>query len=389
MCLGATYSWSVYVHPIKMLTGLLQGAVQIPFTVFYFTFPAVMMLAGMLLPRLGTRRSAMLGGAVFGSGWILAGMGHIHFAFTVLGIGLLGGIGAGFAYIVPIAVCIQWFPRHKGLVTGIAVAGFGGGAALVSQVGGSLMALHSLTPFQTFSIFGTVFLILVVAAGSAMNPPEGKRPQKIPPLNPKSLIAVLEFRILYFAMFMGLVAGFTVNANLKELYTGLNTGAGIAAVSIFAIANAGGRIVWGTIFDRLAATSVIEANLVFQALVIGAAPWILHTAAGLWAFAALTGFNYGGVLVIYVSTAARRWGNENVARIYGWLFTSNIPAAISPMIAGAVYDRLGSFSLPLWVIAGLLVLTAFILRQAAKEYIEYSEDSTPHTNTEIGPEGKF
>ncbi len=55
MCLGATYSWSVYVQPLKTLTGLQQGPVQIPFTVFYFMFPLTMMAAGTFLPRIGPR----------------------------------------------------------------------------------------------------------------------------------------------------------------------------------------------------------------------------------------------------------------------------------------------------------------------------------------------
>lgn len=365
MCLGATYSWSVYVYPIKKLTGLLQGPVQLPFTVFYFTFPAVVMLAGMLLPRLGYRRSAMLGSFLFGSGWIIAGLGRIHFAYTVIGIGLLGGVGAGFAYIVPIAVCTQWFPRHKGLVTGIAVAGFGGGAALVSHVGGTLMAFQDLTPFQTFTIFGSVFLFLVTLAGSNMISPLGKSPQANPYLNPKSVVNGREFRILYLAMFMGLVAGFTINANLKELNTNLDLSSGIAAVSIFAIANASGRIIWGMLFDHVSSIAAIQANLIFQALVLGSAPWLLNTAMGLWVVAALTGFNYGGVLVIYVSTSARRWGNEHVASIYGRLFSSNIPAALSPMIAGVIYDQCGNFTMPLQVIAGLLLMTAIIVQRTA------------------------
>ena len=138
MCLGATYSWSVYVQPLKDLTGLAQGPVQIPFTLFYFIFPLTMMIAGGFLPKIGPRISAMVGGLLFGGGWLLAGLGSQSFAFTMLGIGGMAGIGAGMAYIVPIAVCIRWFPRSPGLVTGIAVAGFGGGGALGSQSGGSV-----------------------------------------------------------------------------------------------------------------------------------------------------------------------------------------------------------------------------------------------------------
>ena len=78
MCLGATYSWSVYVRPLREITGLNQGPVQLPFTVFYFAFPATMMLSGTFLPRLGPRRSAMIGGVIFGCGWLLAALGGVH-----------------------------------------------------------------------------------------------------------------------------------------------------------------------------------------------------------------------------------------------------------------------------------------------------------------------
>ena len=96
LCLGATYAWAVFVAPIKAVSGLGQGPVQAPFTVFYIAFPATAIVAGMLLGRIGPRRSAMLGGLLFGGGWVVAGLGSDHFAFTVLGVGLLGGIGVGF-----------------------------------------------------------------------------------------------------------------------------------------------------------------------------------------------------------------------------------------------------------------------------------------------------
>lgn len=79
MCLGATYSWSVYVQPLKALTGLQQGPVQIPFTIFYFIFPLTMMVAGNLLPPLTPRLGAILGGACFGGGWLLASLGGHSF----------------------------------------------------------------------------------------------------------------------------------------------------------------------------------------------------------------------------------------------------------------------------------------------------------------------
>ncbi|MDP3282861.1 MAG: MFS transporter, partial [Desulfobacterales bacterium] len=164
MCLGATYSWSVYVEPLRKLTGLLQGLVQLPFSVFYFAFPFTMIFSGFFLKRFGPAFCAVSGGILFGSGWILAGFGGNHFGFTITGIGLMGGVGAGLAYIVPIATCIRWFPERKGLVTGIAVAGFGGGAAFVSQAAGMMINSMGKSPFEAFTLFGITFMILVSMA---------------------------------------------------------------------------------------------------------------------------------------------------------------------------------------------------------------------------------
>ena len=200
MCLGATYSWSVYVHPLKELTSLAQGPVQLPFTIFYFVFPFTMMIAGNFLPRIGTRTSAMIGGRL------------------------------------------------------ITTAGF--------------------TPFETFLTFGVAFMTLVFMAGSTMKVPEENTTETPTALNPKTVLSHINFRILYMAMFIGLAAGFAVNANLKELYQGVgNATLGITAVSLFAIANAAGRILWGALFDRISSSSAIFANLICQAGILLMAPF--------------------------------------------------------------------------------------------------------------------
>ena len=358
MCLGATYSWSVYVQPLKILTGLQQGPIQVPFTAFYFIFPLTMMMAGTILPKFGPRICAMGGGFLFGSGWLIASLGYKNFIFTTLGIGVISGIGAGIAYIVPIAVCIRWFPNSKGLVTGISVAGFGGGAALVSQIGGYLMESMAHTPFETFFIFGLVFMGMVVCAGSTMKFPRDdiKFATQNKEVRFRTMISHPIFQILYGAMFIGLAAGFAVNANLKELFAGENmVQLGITGVSLFALANACGRIGWGMIFDRMQSATAIKVNLLFQAAVLLAAPSLLNSTTGFLVIATLTGFNYGGVLVIYVSTASRCWGAERVSQIYGWLFSSNIPASLSPILAGIVFDTLHSFNFALYGLSALLI----------------------------------
>lgn len=361
LCLGATYSWSVYVSSLKNLTGLSQGPVQVPFSVFYFVFPLTMVFSGGVLARKGPRFNAVAGGLLFGGGWIVAGMGGSGFAWTVSGIGLMAGVGAGLAYIVPISTCIQWFPRQKGLVTGIAVAGFGGGAAIVSQIGGFMMESLDRTPFQVFTFFGLVFGILVPCAGLVMQNAPGHGSAGRKPMELSGFLSRRIFWILYLAMVAALAAGFSVNANLKELYPGAGVQAGILAVSLFALANAAGRVVWGLVFDRVSPGKAVKANLLFQALLMFSASWLLSFKAGFLVFAVIAGFNYGGVLVLYASSTASLWGAGRMGQVYGWLFSANIPAALSPVLAGWAFDRMGSFVVPFAVIGILLVTVLFMV----------------------------
>ena len=367
LCLGATYSWSVFVRPIRDITGLSQATVQLPFTVFYFAFPLTVIFSGIALRRLGPARSAAAGGFLFGAGWLLASLGSTHFALTVLGIGVLAGVGVGLAYVAPIAVLVRWFPRQKGLVTGIAVAGFGGGAALIGQTAGRLMSAGGYSPYGVFALLGGIFVVEATTAGLAMKFPGGESASAAPLLPYREIIHQREFRLLYVLMIVALAAGFTVNANLKDLYPAGGLATGILGVSLFAMANAAGRLAWGAMFDRMSAATALRANLMAQAALLFASPFLLHAEAGFLLLAVVAGFNYGGVLVLYVSSVTRVWGAAHVGQVYGLLFSANIIAAPAPVLAGFWYDATKGFGWFL-VALGVLLLTFTILSRRLPKY---------------------
>jgi OFA family oxalate/formate antiporter-like MFS transporter len=361
LCLGATYSWAVFVEPLRGLFQLGQGRVQLPFSIFYVVFPLTMVGAGQLAERWGVRRSALLGAALFAGGWLTAGLAgaRLGFSAVAVGIGLLGGVGAGVAYVVPIWAAVQWFPEHKGLVTGVAVAGFGGGAALVSQAARTLMA-GGTGALTVFTLAGLSFLILAGASALVFRLPPGLSP---PPR--EGTWAVLRegpFRLLYLAMFAGLCAGFAVNANLKQIYPDATLLSGAVAVSLFAVFNAAGRIVWGFLHDRRPGPLFVQANLLAQMLVLVLGVVGLRSDALYYLFAGLAGFNYGGVLVLYAAEVGRRWGAARLARVYGLLFSSNAPAALSPVLVGFAFDRTGGFGWGFSTVSVLLVVAALALQ---------------------------
>jgi OFA family oxalate/formate antiporter-like MFS transporter len=169
------------------------------------------------------------------------------------------------------------------------------------------------------------------------------------------------FAVLYLAMFAGLAAGFAVNANMKELYGDAGIRTGVRAVAAFALANAAGRIAWGWTFDRSRSVVILQANLLLQAGLLMLHGVVLQSETGLMVFAALSGFNYGGILVLYASAVAEKWGTERLGQIYGCLFSANIPAAVAPIVAGVTFDRLGSFTPILWGIGALMAGGALAL----------------------------
>ena len=363
MCLGSTYAWSAFVQPIKDATGVDQARAQFPFSVFYFVFPLTALLQGFLPARVSPRLRAVVGGLLFGGGWVFAGLGGPDMRLTIAGVGVIGGVGVGLAYLVPIATCIAWFPRHKGLVTGIAIAGFGGGAALVGRLADGMIAGSGMSPYAALRLFGVSFALLIGLAALTMRRPDEAAEAHAAPLPWRSFLGAPAFWLLYATFFAGLAAGLGVNGNLKHLAAGGAAASGAAPIAWFALANAAGRILWGRLSDRVAPVPVLAANLVVTAALFGAASFVLGAPGGVGIFAALAGFDYGGVLVLHPTLVARQWGRADLMRIYGVLFTANIPAAVMPAAAGWAYERTGSFVAPLGVLAALLVAAALALRR--------------------------
>ena len=137
LCLGAIYSWSVFTPALRE-AGWSKVETQIVFSVSLATFAVVMVFAGRKLGSWGPRRLALAAGVTIGIGYLIAGIGGgTSFTAVLLGVGLVAGAGIGLGYVVPIAVGMRWFPDHKGMITGVAVAGFGFGALAWIKLAGS------------------------------------------------------------------------------------------------------------------------------------------------------------------------------------------------------------------------------------------------------------
>ena len=183
--IGAVYAWSVFSSALKAQEGvavhgmnLTNPEASLPFTVTIGMIFIGSYLGGRIQDKVGPRPVAMAGGIIYAIGCILASFAVSHDSsqlwLLVLGYGVISGFGLGFAYIVPIAMLQKWFPDHRGLITGLAVAGFGFGAVVTAPVAQWLIAMTPTEPNRAFLPLGIGYLVLaLIGASFFRNPPAG------------------------------------------------------------------------------------------------------------------------------------------------------------------------------------------------------------------------
>lgn len=369
LCLGAIYAWSVFVNPLKEAYKFSTTETQIIFSLGLASFALTMIFAGRLQDRKGPRIVATLGGAVLGLGYLIGSMSAGSFLIIALGVGVIGGAGIGLGYVCPIAACVKWFPDKRGLVTGLAVAGFGAGAWVFSQVATMLMAAEGV--LNTFMYLGVIFAVAVIAGAQLLrNPPAGWKPSGYNPPAAKAqskedyswreMVSTRQFWMLWIMFVFGALAGLMVIGILKPfgVVSGLTAAVAGSAVGILAIFNGAGRITWGVLSDKIGRNKSMSLMFLLQGVMMLALMQMGGSELALALAAAWVGFNFGGNFALFPSATADYFGTKNLGMNYGFVFTSyGVAGIVGPLLGGMVFDATGSY---LWAFipAGILCLIA-------------------------------
>ena len=163
LCLGAIYAWSVFTPKLTLsvakggMYGFSATQAAWIFSIGLLVFAVTVVISGKLIGIMGPRKLASIGGIVLGAGYILGGLFGSSFFTQLVFIGIVGGAGIGLAYVIPIAVGVKWFPDKKGMVTGLAVAGFGFGATIWVKAAGSWFGLIDNLNFSVSEAFRAYF----------------------------------------------------------------------------------------------------------------------------------------------------------------------------------------------------------------------------------------
>ncbi len=405
--LGTVYAFSVFVRPLETELGWSRSTTQWAFSIALVTFAIVMIPAGRLQDRIGPRLVASIGGLLLGISFLLGAVlvSPDRPWALYLTYGVIGGAGIGFAYVCPIAAAVKWYPDKKGLITGLAVAGFGAGALFFAgpasvlllppggegeamSLGQILLVGLGLSPGADAGIGWRAFFVLHgIVAGAAVlfgasflrNPPEG---WTLPGWTPDETVAKIQKDIgwsemlnrplacmLWLTFIFGATSGLLAIGQWKPMMGTILAGKTFAPVwmgtfgrfvepvAILAIFNAIGRIFWGKVSDLIDRPRAMMLMFLGQGLgfmmLVG-----IHSHLAVFLASAWVGLNFGGIFALFPSATADYFGTKNFGMNYGFIFTAyGVAGILGPAVGGVLFDVTQSYVMA-FVFAGVLCFLA-------------------------------
>jgi OFA family oxalate/formate antiporter-like MFS transporter len=297
-------------------------------------------VAGFWQDRKGPRIVASVGGFLLALGCLVAGMLHETVEGLVVGYGLIAGVGVGFAYVTPIAMCVKWFPDKRGMIVGLAVMGFGLGPLVFGpwlewMIGKDVAGMNASIP-RTFFVLAGVFLVGVVGAAQLYAvPPAGWKPAGWQggaaggtglEMQAGEMVRSVKFYVLWGIYFLGTSVGLTAIGEasplLREAAKGgamMTAGAGLGVMSIF---NGLGRLGWGSVSDRFGRLTAVLGMCATSVFACAVVLRVSDTFTSLLVGLCLVAFSYGGFLALMPAMTADFFGAKYVGANYGIVFSA-------------------------------------------------------------------
>jgi OFA family oxalate/formate antiporter-like MFS transporter len=365
LALGAIYGWSVFLIPLQDRFDAARSDVNLTFTITLAVLGITAGFGGRLQRQIGPRATATIAGLLYGSGVLLSGLAP-NLTALYIAHGVLGGIGLGLGYIVPLAVLIGWFPDRRGFITGLAVSGFGLGAFITGPL--ATFLINSAGVQTALVMLGAAYLAIVVSAAqflrSAPNsflPPGWTPPaQQALPIgsncNLEEALRTPHWYLLWSMLALNVTAGaalISVAAPLAQELTGVSAVLGALLVSVISLFNGVGRLFWGTLSDRFGRARTVLV-IFFLQIPAFALMSEVHNFAVLLFPVAIVALCYGGGFGTMPAFTTDVFGPKHSGTIYGAMLTAwSAGAIVGPLVIAAV-----PYHTALPLIAGLLSIAA-------------------------------
>jgi len=374
IALGAVYAWSVFRIPLTKAFGWTISQVTLTFTIAILMLGFAAFVGGLWMRKSGPRQVALAAGVFYGVGVFLASFSAGHLYWLYFSYGVLGGIGLGLGYIVPVATLVKWFPDKRGMITGIAVAGFGAGALITAPVASRLVATVGV--LKTFAILGIAYFFAVTIPALFMkDPPPDFKPAGWQPSAAQAKqrttrdytlsesLGKWQWYALWAMLFLNTSAGISIisqAAPMAQEITHVTAAVAAGMVGIISIANGAGRFLWAWLSDAIGRRAVFFSMFLVQAVLF----WMMPHVSGFGVFTTLAFvilLCYGGGFGTMPAFATDYFGPTNVGSIYGLMLTAwGFAGVLGPTLIAHIRQSTGHYSQALHVIALIVLISALL-----------------------------
>lgn len=394
LCIGSIYAWSVFAGPMEerlnsvYSAGLAVGALAIVFTLANVVGPFVMIPGGRINDKIGPRWIVLIGGLLFGGGYILSGFAT-SLPMLIVSYSIMSGFGLALVYGCNINNCVKLFPDKRGLIGGLTTASYGLSSVIVPPIANAL--IQNIGVAGAFRTLGTAFLLIICISSLFMiRPPADYRPASMPAPEaladgPKisekteyawrEMMGTKRFWLMIFTLLCGGISGMMCISQasaISQNMMGLTAASAALAVSVIALFNAGGRIISGFVSDRLGRTATLMG-----AFILAAAGLLCLYIAGhgplplFYCGFCLIGLSFGTFMGVYPAFTADQFGSRNNSVNYGIMFSGFAASGyLGPTIMYKIFGAQGTYVnaflvAEVFVAIGLALL--LILRKTIKQ----------------------
>lgn len=403
LSVGQAYAFSVFNLPLSRAIGITEStAADWKLTTLGWIFTLAYVFLGLSagfgaawLERVGPRKSGFVAAICWGSGFLISAVGvWVHQVWLLyIGYGIIGGCGLGIGFTTPIATLIRWFPDRRGMATGMAVMGFGGGAIIAAPLSAVLMnrfsTATSVGVAETFVVLGIMYLAMMLTGAFMLRlPPPGWQPKGWADAPHKAILVTThhvhiskatttpQFRLMWFILLLNVTAGLGVlgqaSAMIQEVFGGGMSAAGAAAfVGLLSFFNMGGRLFWASLSDVIGRKVTFGLFLGVGPILFALVPLTGELGSVVWFVAcfAVILTMYGGGFATMPAYVADVFGTQYVGAIHGRVLTAlSVAGVLGPVLVNYIREyqismgvpKADAYNLTMFIMAGLLVIGFFI-----------------------------
>jgi MFS family permease len=399
LCIGQVYAFSTFNLPLSRAIGITRSAeadwklteIGWVFTIAIVVLGLSAWFGGKWLEHAGPRKSGVFSACCWGLGFLISALGVRWHALWMIdvGYGVIGGCGLGLGYITPVSTLIKWFPDRRGLATGMAIMGFGGGAMIAAPLSEFLMERFKTTSStgvsETFLVLGAVYFVAMIcgAFGFRLPPPGWKPPHWAGPgsgraraaahdVTADEAVLTPQFCLLWVVLFVNVTAGIGVigqaSPMIQEVFKGrIQPDAAAGFVGLLSLFNMGGRFVWSSLSDYLGRKPTYSIFFLLGAILYASVPAVgkLGSVPLFVACFAVILSMYGGGFATIPAYLSDIFGTQHVGAIHGRLLTAWSAAGIAgPVLVNYIrqyqldhgVEKAQAYNTTMEIVAGLLVV---------------------------------